>query len=369
VEKLVRRRILAAGAILSVVLGVSACGEADNANEGGSGDDSASEGFKIALLLPESKTTRYESADRPYITDKIKQLCEKCEVIYNNANQDSSAQQAQADSALTNGAKVMILDAVDGKAAEGIVSKAKSQNVPVIAYDRLASGPVDYYVSFDNEAVGKAQGQGLLDALKAGGDPKRGQIVMINGDPADPNAADFKKGAHSVLDGQVTIAKEYDIPKWAPEEAQNRAEQAITAVGKDKIIGVYSANDGMAAGIISALKSAGFNPVPPVTGQDAEVAAIQRILAGEQAMTVYKAIKPEAEAAAEMAVAAGQGKTYDKATAKKNNGTKEVPSLLLTPVVLTKDNLKDTVFKDKFVTPAQVCTGAYASACQAAGIS
>jgi D-xylose transport system substrate-binding protein len=301
--------------------------------------------------------------------NKIKALCPSCEVIYNNANQDSNAQQAQAESALTNGAKVMILDAVDGKAAQSIVQKANSQHVPVISYDRLASGPVDYYISFDNEVVGKTQGKGLLDALKKGGDPKRGKVVMINGDPADPNAADFKKGAHSVLDGAVTLGREYDTPTWAPDKAQDEMTQAITALGKNNIVGVYAANDGTAGGAIAAMKAAGFKPIPPTTGQDAELAAIQRILIGDQAMTVYKAIKPEADAAAAMAVAAGQGKTYDQATAKKNNGTKDVPSQLLTPVAVTKDNVKDTVIKDGFIKPAQLCTGQYAAACKSAGIS
>jgi D-xylose transport system substrate-binding protein len=370
VEKFARR-LLVAGAALSLAVAASACGQAENTQSESSGGSSAEQGFKIALLLPESKTARYESADRPYIQDKIKQLCPKCEIIYHNANQDSAAQQAGAESALTKGAKVMILDAVDGKAAEGIVRKANEQKVPVIAYDRLASGPVEYYVSFNNEEVGKAQGQGLLDALKAKGDPKAGGVVMIHGDPADPNAADFKKGAKSVLDGQVNVIAEYDTPTWAPERAQSEMEQAITAAAgkKTKIIGVYSANDGMAGGIISALKAANITPLPPVTGQDAELAAIQRILVGDQAMTVYKAIKPEAEAAAEMAVAAGQGKTYDKATETKNNGTKDVKSLLLKPVVVTKANVKDTVVKDQFVKVSELCAGTYASACAAAGIS
>jgi D-xylose transport system substrate-binding protein len=239
----------------------------------------------------------------------------------------------------------------------------------VLAYDRLASGPVDYYVSFDNRKVGEVQGQALLDALSKGGDPKRGQIVMINGSPTDPNAADFKAGAHSVLDGKVNIGKEYDTPDWSPDKAQQEMEQAITAVGKGKIIGVYAANDGTAGGAIAAIKGAGFTSIPFTTGQDAELAAIQRIISGQQGMTVYKAIKPETEAAAQMAIAAATGTPYAGQTVNKNNGTKDVPSVLLTPVAVTKETVKDTVIKDSFYTAAQICTAEYAKACADAGIT
>jgi D-xylose transport system substrate-binding protein len=368
------RQGLAAMGIAALLLGGAAACSSENDSTGG-GDSGGSgvnvdDGFKIGLLLPESKTTRYETFDRPYMEAKLKELCAKCEVLYQNADQDTAKQVSQAESMLTQGVKVLILDAVDAKAAEGIVNNAKGRNVPVVAYDRLASGPVDYYVSFDNQEVGKTQGQALLDALTAGGDPKRGQVVMINGSPTDPNAADFKAGAHSVLDGKVNIGKEYDTPDWSPDKAQQEMEQAITALGKDKIIGVYAANDGTGGGAIAAMKGAGFTKLPFTTGQDAELAAIQRILAGEQGMSVYKAIKPEAEIAAEMAVAAATGKQYSgQQTVTKNNGSKDVTSVLLKPVAVTKDNVKDTVIKDGFYTPAQICTSAYQQACAAAGIS
>lgn len=363
----VPRRGLVALGLAAVMLGASACAESEQPTEGSG--QSVDKGFKIGLLLPESKTTRYESFDRPLIEAKLKELCAKCEVLYQNADQDSSKQQSQAEAMLTQGVKVLILDAVDAKAAGGIVSQAKNQKIPVVAYDRLASGPVDYYVSYDNRTVGETQGKALLSALEAGGDLKRGKIVMINGAPTDPNAADFKAGAHSVLDGKVDIGKEYDTPDWSPDKAQSQMEQAITAVGKDKIIGVYAANDGTAGGAIAAMKSAGISKLPPVTGQDAELAAIQRILAGQQYMTVYKAIKPEADTAADMAVALATGKKYQGETVTKNNGTLDVPSLLLQPVAVTKENIKDTIIADKFYTVDQICTGEYAKACQAAGIS
>jgi len=333
-------------------------------------------GGKIALLLPETKTARYETADRPDFEAKLKELCPDCEIIYSNANQDANAQLSQAEAALTNGAQVMVLDPVDSAAAGAIADKAKAQGVPVIAYDRLIlnSDGVNYYISFDNEEVGKLQAQSLIDKLNADG-VQNPTIVMINGSPTDNNASLFKKGAHSVFDplvqaGKLTIAKEYDTPDWSPDQAQNEMQQALTALG-NKVDGVYCANDGTASGAIAAMKAAGLSPLPPVTGQDAELAAIQRILAGEQYMTVYKAIKPEADAAAELAydlltkTTVPDSMTNGKTT---NNGTIDVPSVLLTPVAVTKDNIKDTVVADGFWSVDQICTADYASACADAGL-
>jgi len=365
----VRQGLAVVGVSALLATGLAAC-NSDSGNTPAAGGVSVADGFKIGLLLPESKTTRYESFDRPLIEQKLKELCPKCQVIYQNADQDSAKQQSQAESMLTQGVKVLILDAVDSKAAGAVVANANSQGVKTVAYDRLATGPVSYYVSYENKKVGATQGQALLDALTAGGDPKRGQIVMINGDPTDPNAGDFKSGAHSVLDGKVNIGKEYDTPQWSPDNAQTEMEQAITALGKDKIIGVYAANDGTAGGAIAAMRGAGFTKLPPVTGQDAEVAAIQRILVGDQAMTIYKAIKPEADAAAQMAIAAATGgQLTGLTTSKVNNGTADVTAVLLNPVAVTKSNVKDTIIADKFYTAAQICTAQYAAACTAAGIS
>src|SRR3954470_2620834 len=283
--------------------GLAACGSSDNNGGGGSGG-----GKKIALLLPESKTTRYEEHDRPDFTNKVKAICPKCEILYSNASQDPVKQRNQAEAALTNGADVLVLDAVDAKSAVGIVNSARQKNVPVLAYDRMiANAPIDYYVSFDNVNQGRIQAKTLLDKL---GDPKGKTIIMVNGAPTDPSAGDYKKGAHEVFDKSgVKIAKEYDTPDWSPDKAQREMEQSITALGKDGFVGAYSANDGMASGIIAAMKSAGITPSSrPTTGGDSEAAAIQRILAGEQYSTIYLAIKQQAETSAELAVAAAEGK-------------------------------------------------------------
>jgi D-xylose transport system substrate-binding protein len=341
-----------------------------------SSSGSSSMSGTIALLLPETKTTRYETADRPDFEAKFKELCPDCQIIYSNANQDANTQLSQAEAALANGAQVLVLDPVDSGAASVIADKAKAQGVPVIAYDRLVlnSDGVNYYISFDNMKVGELQAQSLVDELTAMGvqDP---QIVMINGSPTDNNASQFKAGAHNVFDplvndGKLTIAKEYDTPDWSPDQAQTEMQQALTALG-DKVDGVYCANDGTASGAIAAMKAANLSPFPPVTGQDAELAAIQRILTGDQYMTVYKAIKPEAEAAANLA--------YDLLTQTTvpadmtngvtvNNGSIDVPSVLLTPVAVTKDNIQSTVVQDGFWTVEQICTTEYADACKAAGL-
>jgi D-xylose transport system substrate-binding protein len=365
-------KALASIALAIVALAVAACGSSNSSSSSsGSSSGKSGGGQKIALLLPESKTTRYESADRPLFTAKLKQLCPNCQLIYSNADQDASKQQSQAEAAITNGAKVLVLDPVDAASAASIVTRAKQSNIPVLSYDRLiTNADIDGYISFDNTQVGKLQGQSLLKAL---GSPQGKEIVMINGAPTDNNAKLFKQGAHSVLDKSgVKIAKEYDTPDWSPDKAQTEMQQAITAVGQSKISGVYAANDGTAGGAIAAMKGAGMNPKKvPTTGQDAELAAIQRILTGDQYMTVYKSYKQEAEGAAKMAYELAQGKALTGTNQKVNNGQKDVPSVILTPVAVTstdKKSITNTVIKDGLYKVGQICSGQYASACKAAGI-
>jgi D-xylose transport system substrate-binding protein len=360
------RTFRTAGAALALGLtltALSACGDSDDTS--GSSDSASASGGgakKIALLLPENKTARYEAFDKPMFEAAVKAGCADCEVLYSNANQDAAKQQQQAEAAITQGANVIVMSAVDGKAAQTIVANAKSQGVPVIAYDRFITGS-DYYVSFDNKKVGELQGTGLVDAMKKAGKTS-GDIVMINGSPTDANAADFKAGAHSVLDSSgYKVVAEYDTPDWSPDKAQAWMESQIGAV-KANLTGVYAANDGTGGGAIAALKGGGVNPLPPVTGQDAELAAIQRILAGDQALTIYKAIKPQAEDAAKNAIALANGQK-PTATADKEG----VPATLLDPVVVTVDNVKDTVVADNFYKVSDICTPEYADACAKAGLS
>jgi D-xylose transport system substrate-binding protein len=372
--KKVARAATAAIAVLALGGGLAACGSDDNNDNGGSGGGGSSSGksAKIALLLPETKTARYESQDRPNFERKVKELCSNCEIVYSNADQDPAKQLSQVEAAITKQVDVMVLDPVDSASASGMVAKAKASNIPVISYDRLITDApqLDYYISFDNVKVGELQGQALVDKLKADG--KSGSIFMINGSPTDNNAKLFKQGAHSVIDKSgLKVAKEFDTPDWSPDKAQSEADQAITALGKNGFVGVYAANDGTAGGAIAAMKSAGVDPSSrPTTGQDAELAAIQRIIAGEQYMTVYKAIKPEAEAAAELAVALGRGEQPRSGVinGETDNGKKKVPSVLLTPVAVTVDKINDTIVKDQFWPVADICAGKFKADCDKAGI-
>ncbi|WP_371479154.1 sugar ABC transporter substrate-binding protein [Kitasatospora sp. NBC_00315] len=358
------RRAVIATAAVSMALSMAACGKAgdDKKTSAGSGDTKS-----IGLLLPENaSSTRYESFDKPFIEAKVAALCPDCKVKYSNAEGSASKQKQQFDTLIAEGVKVIILDAFDATSTQSWVKEAADKGVKVVAYDRLATGPVAAYVSFDNEKVGELQGQALVDAL--GAKAADSNVVMINGDEADPNAAFFKSGAHKVLDGKVKKVVYEASGEWKPTVAGQKIGTAITSLGKDGFQAVYSANDGMAAAIITQLKASGINV--PVGGQDAGIDAIQRIVTGDQAYTIYKAYKPLADSAAELAVNLLQGKdvkgvassTVDSAT------DKAIPAKLLDPKVVTKANVKDTVIADGLYKVADICTGDYATACTAAGL-
>ncbi|MFF1922365.1 substrate-binding domain-containing protein [Streptomyces sp. NPDC058221] len=359
------RRIVIGTAAVSMAVSLAACGKAGDDKDSGSGGDSKT----IGLLLPENKTTRYETFDRPMIEAKIKALCSDCDVKYNNAAQDTETQKKQFDALVTQGVKVIILDTVDYKAAKSWVQQADKKGVKVVAYDRLAEGPISAYISYDNEKIGRLQGEALVKAL--GDKAKDSNVVMINGAPTDPNAPFFKKGAHSVLDTQVKkVVYEQDIPDWSPDEANKKMGAAIDSLGKSGIQGVYSANDGMAGGVITALKKQGLKV--PVGGQDSEIAGLQRILAGEQSFTIYKQIKPQAEVTAEIAVKLLKGEKIDSLTNTKvdslSGDFKGTPSRLYDATVVTKDNVGSTLIADKVYKASEICTAEFKKACEAAGI-
>lgn len=353
------RRLALSGAAVIVSLGsLAACGANEAQNTGT--DSGEGGGGTIALLLPESKTTRYEAFDRPLFEKKVAELCPDCTVDYYNADQDEQKQNEQVDSAIGKGADVIVLDPVNGQTAGSMVQAAHQSDIPVVAYDRFIEG-ADYYMSFDNETVGRMQAEALVEAVGGEGD-----ILMLNGAPSDPNAAQFKAGAHSVLDGSgLTVLEEYDNPDWSPENAQRWTTDQLAKYDPADIAGVYAANDGQAGGVISALTGAGVarDALPPVTGQDAELAAIQRIVAGEQAMTIYKPIKIEAETAAEVAVDLANGEEVDAP-----DDYEGVASFIFDPIVVTQDNVMDTVVADGFYSVEDICTDQYADACTAAGI-
>jgi D-xylose transport system substrate-binding protein len=341
---------------VAAALGVAGCGL----------DVTDNDTLRIALLLPESKTARYESHDHPLFVERIRELCPDCETLVSNAGQDAARQQAQAEAAITNGADVMVLDPVDSTSAAVIVHHADAAGVPVIAYDRLVLDvPVEFYVSFDNEQVGALQAQVLVDAIQ-----DDGVLVALNGSPTDSNAAQYRRGATSILDASdVTIGAEFDIPDWSPDKAQEAMERAMATLGTENIVGVYAANDGMAAGAIAAMKAAGIAPLPPVTGQDAELAAVRRVLTGEQYMTVYKAVGTQARLAAELALSLAQTGELpdDLETTSVDSGAGLVPALLLSPEAVTRETIGATVIADGFWTLDEVCRGLDRE-CAAAGL-
>jgi D-xylose transport system substrate-binding protein len=344
-----------------VAVTVAACGETPTST-------GAALGKKVAFLVPDAKTDRFDSKDRPFFEAKVMSLCSSCQVIYSNANQDAAAQQRQAESALAGGVNAIVLDPVDRLAAAAIVAKAAKRGVPVIAYDRLIlnSESLKYFVGFDAEAVGAIQGASLIKRLGSQGTPT---IVMINGDPDDPEANLLKKGAHSVLDGKVKIANEFDVAGWSDDRAKELI-QALTALN-NKVDGVYAATDSLATGAIVALKEAKVKPVPPVTGGDAQLEAVQRVLAGDQYMTVYKPIKQEAEAAAQLAYQLAYGVAVPaSATSGKtvSNGARDIPALLVPPQEVTRKTLVVTVLADGYWKRSEICTAQYVQACRSAGI-
>jgi D-xylose transport system substrate-binding protein len=362
-------RILAAGA--SALL-LSSCGVVD-AVSGSESSASPKKGddITVGLLLPDKDTKRFEKFDYPLIRTRVADLTNgKGKVRYANALASADRQSKQFEQMIAAKVDVVVVDAVDSRSIAPAVRKAKDAGIPVIAYDRLAEGPIDAYISHDNELVGEVQGRSLLEAL--GDNAATSKIVMINGSPADPNTARFKSGALSVLKNKVVIAKTYDVPEWKPETAGADMTKAIEAIGLNDIAAVYSANDGMAGAAIDALEKAGATTIPPVTGQDADLAAVQRIVAGEQYMSVYKSFLEEANNAAEMAVAKVQGKSilFESLTEDSVDSPtqQDIPSMLVPVVALTKDNIEDTVIKDGVYTVKDICTSKYAADCAAIGL-
>jgi D-xylose transport system substrate-binding protein len=324
----------------------------------------------IALLLPESKTARYEGVDRPVFEQVVAERCPGCRVLYANAEQDAARQQQQAESVLTQGVGVLVLDAVDVSAAASIVAAAKARGVPVIAYDRfITDAAPDYYVSFDSRRVGRMQGDALVRAIAEagggggdGGTPDSG-VLLVGGAATDPNSAALKAGVLDSLGAAgVTVLAAYDTPDWSPDKAQEWVQGQLTQYA-GRVVGVYAANDGTAGGAISAMRAAGLDPVPPVTGQDAELAAIQRIVAGDQQMTVYKAISQQARTAAELAVRVLRGET-PMATVQVDG----VPSMLLEPIAVTRDEVNTVIVRGGVYTVDQICVQPYTAACRDLGL-
>jgi len=335
----------------------------------GGDHEAGTDSFTVGLLLPSRAVPRWEHSDKPLIEMRLKKLCPHCTMEYANAENDAMRQRQQMISMITKGVRVLILDAVDTRALRSSIQEAHKAGVPVVAYDRLAEGPISGFVTFDGAQVGRLQGKALLKAM--GDKANAGNVVMMNGDPISPNAAWYRRSALSVLTGKVKIGRSYDTLGWSTDNAHANMSAAIAALGPARIGGVLAANDAIAAGVISALKSARVRELPPVTGQDADLDAVQRIIKGEQYMTVYKSFRTEAAAAAAMAVALGRGEDLrDVATTTTGSPTtKHIPSVLLTPSAVTVGNIKQILVKDGVYTIDQICTRELRPACDKAGLA
>jgi len=361
-----------AAAVAALAFAVAGCGSSNKSSSSSSASSTPSSNTSgkgsIAVLLPDTKSSvRWETQDRKYLDQAFTAAGIKHTIV--NAQGDPATQASQADQAITNGAKVILLVDLDPGSGAAIIKKAHNQGVKVIDYDRLTlGGGADYYVSFDNTAVGKLQGEGLVKCLSGKQSPV---VAELNGSPTDNNATLFANGYNSVLDpkysaGTFKKGPNQSVPDWDNQKALTIFEQMLQQTN-NKIDGVLSANDGLANSVISALNARKL-PHIPVTGQDATAQGIQHILAGEQCMTVYKAVKKEAEAASQAAIALIKGQTPQTNGTVDNKGTK-TPSVLLKPVAVTKTNINDTVIKDGFLKASDICVGKYASLCKSAGIS
>ncbi len=363
--------------LLILALVIVACGggtaqpEVTSPTEAAPAEEPAASGEgSIWVLLPDSASSaRWETDDRRYFEEAFEAAGVEYTIV--NAEGDARTQQTQAEQAITAGAKVILLVNLDSGSGAAIIAQAREAGVAVVDYDRLTiEGPgADVYVSFDNVAVGRTMGEVLEPLINEQDDP---QVVLLNGAPTDNNATLFREGYASIAephfdDGSWTMVDDQAVPEWDNQQALVIFEQILTAANNN-VTAVFAANDGLAGSVISALKNAGIDPSDagiPISGQDATVGGIQNILAGDQAMTVYKPIKAEVDAAAEVAVRLLNGEAIDDLTGGEtiNNGTNDIPFIALTPVGVTADNIADTVIADGFRTWEELCVGDFAQYC------
>jgi D-xylose transport system substrate-binding protein len=354
------RRLLAVVSAAAMAVSLAAC----------TGDDAKKTGEErtdtIALLLVRSSGNRYIAHDQPYFQQRMLQLCPRCTVDVRYAEQDLAVQTKQFGEVLDAGAKVVVLNAVDASKAAPLVQQAKDRGVPVVAYDRLAAGQIAYYVSFDNAKTGRMQGEFLLQAVG----PVGGELIWIDGPATDVNAGLYTREAAAAINGKLPIAARFQIPGpgWNADQVRAWLKTTLPSLRGRRITGVFAPIDGIAGAVAGELIAAGFPPVTAMTGQDAEVAGLQRVMSGQQqTMTVYKSFRLEAEKAAEVVYDLLRGKTTEPALTV-DNGTAKIPAFLVDGKVVTRDNLKATVIADKYATPASLCAGNYAEACVALGI-
>jgi D-xylose transport system substrate-binding protein len=352
-----RKRFLAVTAALVATVGLAACGGDDDSSSGSgtTAGGGGGEAGKVSVILPDSASSaRWETADRRFLTEAF--AAAGVENDIQNANGDKAKFATLCDQAINGGSKVLMIVNLDSDTGAACTKKAAAQGIKTIDYDRLTlGGESSYYVSFDNVAVGTAQGKGLVQCMQKLG-KNDGPVALLNGSPTDNNATLFKQGYEAAItEAGYTVAADQSVPDWDNTQAGTIFEQMYTKANGN-FIGVDAANDGLGGAVIAVLQKNGVAGKIPVTGQDATDEGLQRVLAGTQCMTVYKAIKKEADAAAALAIALSKGETPSVDGVTKDTVTgKDVPSELLEPQAIFQDNVKDVV-ADGFTTADKLCT-------------
>lgn len=314
--------------------------------------DTSEKKIKIGLSISSLRVERWPK-DRDIFVEEAEKL--GAEVIVQSADEDVHKQNEQAENMITQGVDVLVVIPQDSVAAAQIVKAAHAEGIKVIAYDRLIrDSEPDLYISFDNERVGYLQAEYLIRHK-----PK-GNYFLLGGDPGDNNAQLLREGQLRALkqaidngDIQFVADQKHWAVDWDPRDALNKTEQVLTQTN-NQIDAVVASNDGTAGGVIQALEGQNLDGKVLVSGQDADIAACQRIVKGTQTMTVYKPIKQLAKEAAHAAVALAKGETVQNANQTVNNGVANIPSILLTPIQVDKDNLDEVVIKDGFHTHEKV---------------
>lgn len=356
-----------------MALSLAGCGALDTSGDSTNTRSDKGNDITVGVLMPEKTNTRYIKFDYPIIQKKVAALTQnRGKTVYANGNSDTAEQAAQMQRMIDEKVDVILLDAVDSHAIAPMVKKAKDADIPVIAYDRLAEGPIDAYVSFDNELVGEVQGRSLIQALGSGTHTSD-RIVMVNGSPTDPNAKLFKVGALSEISNNVIIAKSYDTRGYSPQVAQSEMDEAIKAIGKGNIAAVYSANDAMAARHHQVPEGRGRHRVPAHHRPG-------RRTAGATAHRRRRAVHDGLQAVP----GGGRGRcrsgrhedtgariqfdalTFDKVDSPTNEN---VSAQLVSVSALTRENIKETVIADGFYTVDQICTAKYKAACAAIALN
>lgn len=335
---------------------------------GGGGDAK-----QVALLVPGAQTSRNEGTIRPNFEERLLKGCEGCEVVYRDGGGKVDKQKQQAKAVLDEGVAVLVINPVYSEYGAGIVKEAEEKEIPVVVYGQTIDGAKPTaFVSYDYKRNGELQTETLAKRIKQEGRP-RGPVVMVNGEPANPDEHLFQEGARQGLQAAgVRIEGPYFTPFWQASQAKREMGRAIDKLGANGFAGAYTETDGIAEGAIEAMKEAGIDPSErPTTGRGATLAAVRRILTGEQYMTTYEPVEQEASISAELAAGLAENGEIppDKKMVQFYNGRIKVPSIQLEPIAVTKDNLKRTVVSDGLIDPAQLCAGSVAQACRAAGIT